>query len=109
MTDPTHFAALLATITVWQAKQSNLTPMRPYELVRLFDTPLSQITTVLEVLGWTKKFHRGWENGRRYRRVFWCPNGITLYRRLRGRPSLNSLINSGLTTQCQDIYRKGNI
>lgn len=92
MTDPACFAELMTTITVWKAKQTNLVPMRPHELVKLFDTPLSYITPVLEILGWSRTVHRGWINGRRYRHVFWLPKGIELYRRPRGRPSLQSMI-----------------
>ena len=92
MTDPARIAELLARFTVWQAQQSVLKPMRPHELVKLFDAPLSYITPVLEILGWTRTAHRGWANGRRYRRVYWCPRGITLRRRPRGRPSLISLL-----------------
>ena len=92
MTDPARIAELLARVTVWQAQQSVLKPMRPHELVKLFDAPLSYITPVLEILGWTRTAHRGWANGRRYRRVYWCPRGITLRRRPRGRPSLISLL-----------------
>lgn len=94
MTDPERLAALLSRITIWQAQQSDLKPVRPDELVKLFDAPLSYITTVLELLGWTHTKHRGWANGRRYRRVFWLPKGVTLFRRPRGRPSLLSLITA---------------
>lgn len=92
MTNPDQFAALLARITLWQAQQSSLEPMRPHELVKMFNSPLSHITPVLEVLGWSRQVHRGWLNGHRYRRVFWCPKGITLYRRARGRPSILSIL-----------------
>lgn len=92
MTDPTLLAELLARMTIWQAQQSVLKPMRPHELVKQFDAPLPYITPVLELLGWTRTVHRGWIHGRRYRRVFWCPKGVSLYRRPRGRPSLLSLL-----------------
>ncbi len=92
MTDPARLADLLTRVTVWQAQQSSLKPMRPHELVKLFDAPLYYITPVLEILGWSRKVHRGWNQGRRYRRVFWCPKGITLYRRPRGRPSILSMM-----------------
>lgn len=92
MTDPARLAALLSRVTIWQAQQSDLKPLRPHELVKLFDAPLSYIAPVLELLGWTRTAHRGWANGRRYRRVFWCPKGITLRRRPRGRPSLVSML-----------------
>lgn len=92
MTDPARLAALLSRVTIWQAQQSDLKPMRPHELVKQFDAPLSYITPVLEMMGWTRTAHRGWIQGRRYRRVFWCPKGVTLHRRPRGRPSLISLL-----------------
>lgn len=92
MNNSHRIAELLALITVWQAQQPQLKPMRPHELVKLFDAPLSQITPVLEILGWTRTVYRGWAHGRRYRRVFWCPKGVTLFRRPRGRPSLVSLL-----------------
>lgn len=92
MNNPHRIAELLARVTVWQAQQPQLKPMRPHELVKLFDAPLSYITPVLEILGWSRTVHRGWINGRRYRRVFWCPKGITLHRRPRGRPPLVSLL-----------------
>lgn len=92
MTDPARIAELLSRMIIWQAQRSDLKPMRCHELVKLFDAPLSHITAVLEMLGWHRVEHRGWANGRRYRRVFWCPKGITLRRRPRGRPSLVSLL-----------------
>lgn len=92
MTDPTRFAELLSRATIWQAQHPQPTPMRCHELVKQFDAPLSHITPVLEILGWLRVAHRGWANGRRYRRVYWCPKGITLRRRARGRPSLLSLL-----------------
>lgn len=92
MTDPHRISELLAFITVWQAQQPQLKPMRPHELVKELDAPLTYITTCLEILGWHRVEHRGWVHGRRYRRVFWCPKGVTLYRRPRGRPSLVSLL-----------------
>lgn len=92
MTDPHRIAELLARVTVWQAQQPQLEPMRPHELVKQFDAPLSYITPCLEILGWSRVVHRGWIKGRRYRRVFWLPKGATLYRRPRGRPSLVSLL-----------------
>lgn len=92
MTDPARLAELLTRVTIWQAQQSQLRPMRPHELVKQFDAPLSYITPVLEILNWTRTVHRGWLHGRRYRRVFWCPKNITLYRRPRGRPSLLSIL-----------------
>lgn len=98
MTDPARLAALLSRITIWQAQQSDLKPMRPHELVKLFDAPLSYIAPVLELLGWTRTAHRGWANGRRYLRVFWLPKGVKLYRRARGRPSLTSLLSAQLHT-----------
>lgn len=94
MTDLARLAALLSRVTIWQAQQSDLKPMRPHELVKLFDAPLSYIAPVLEMLGWHRVEHRGWANGRRYRRVFWLPKGVTLHRRPRGRPSLLSLITA---------------
>lgn len=97
MTDPHRVAELLARVTVWQAQQPQLKPMRPHELVKLFDEPLSQITPVLEILGWTRTVYRGWAHGRRYRRVFWLPKGISLFSRPRGRPSLQSLLYPILT------------
>ena len=92
MTDPACLAALLSRVTIWQAQQSDLKPMRPHELVKLFDASLSYITPVLEMLGWQRVEHRGWVNGRRYRRVFWCPKSVTPHRRRRGRPSLVSML-----------------
>lgn len=92
MTDAAHLAELLSRITIWQAQQSILKPMRPHELVKQFDAPLPYITPALELLGWTRTVHRGWIHGRRYRRVFWCPKEVSLYRRPRGRPSLLSLL-----------------
>ena len=92
MADPHRIAELLALITIWQAQQPQLKPMRPHELVEQFNAPLSFITPCLEILGWHRMEHRGWANGRRYRRVFWCPKGVTLYRRPRGRPSLVSML-----------------
>ena len=97
MNNPQRIAELLARVTVWQAQQLQLKPMRPHELVKLFDATLSNITPVLEILGWSRTVHRGWVNGRRYRRVFWLPKGIALYRRTRGRPSLHSLLYPILT------------
>ena len=92
MTDAARLAELLSRMTIWQAQQSVLKPMRPHDLVQQFDAPLPYITSVLELLGWTRTVHRGWIHGRRYRRVFWLPKGVTLYRRPRGRPSLLSLL-----------------
>lgn len=103
MTDPNRLAELMATINVWQANQPNLNPMRPHELVKLFDTPLTQITTALEVLGWSRTVHRGWVHGRRYRRVFWCPKGVMLYKRRRGRPSIHSTISLGATNMNKSL------
>ena len=94
MIDPARLAALLSRITIWQAQLSDLNLLRPHELVKQFDAPLSYINPVLEMLGWHRVEHRGWANGRRYRRVFWLPKGVTLYRRPRGRPSLLSLITA---------------
>ena len=90
MTDPYKSAQILAAAMIWQAQQKNLKPMRPHELVKTFDAPLPHITPVLEILGWTRTVHRGWNYGRRYRRVFWCPKGISLYSAPRGRPALLS-------------------
>lgn len=92
MTDPARLAAMLSRVTIWQAQQSDLKPMRPHELVKQFDASLPYITPVLEMLGWNRVEHRGWANGRRYRRVLWLPKGVTLYRRPQGRPSLISLL-----------------
>lgn len=92
MIDPQRIAEILARITVWQAQQPKLKPMRPHELVKELYAPLTYITPCLEILGWKRVEHRGWANGRRYRRVFWCPKGVTPYRRPRGRPSLVSLL-----------------
>lgn len=94
MIDPYRIAELLAIITVWQAQQPQLKPMRPHELLKQFDAPLPDITPVLEILGWSRTVHRGWTKGRRYRRVFWLPKGVALYKRPRGRPSLQSLIST---------------
>jgi hypothetical protein len=96
MLDPISMAELISRATIWQAQQSSLKPMRPHELVTELDAALTHITPVLEILGWTRTVHRGWLHGRRYRRVYWCPKGMTLYRRPRGRPSLlSTLFNSG--------------
>lgn len=92
MIDLSPMAELLTRITVWKEQQSSLKPMRPHELVKLFDAPLSYITPLLEILGWYRTVHRGWNHGRRYRRVFWLPKGITLYRSARGRPSILSMM-----------------
>lgn len=92
MNNPARLADLLAHVTLWQSQESVSQPMRCHELVKLFDAPLSYITPVLEMLGWHRVEHRGWANGRRYRRVYWCPKGVTLRRRPRGRPSLLSLL-----------------
>lgn len=90
MIDLIRMSELISRVTVWQAQQSNPKPMRPHELVKALDAPLPHITPVLEILGWSRTVHRGWINGRRYRRVFWCPKGVILYRTTRGRPSILS-------------------
>lgn len=91
MTDPYKSAQILSAVIVWQAQQVNLKPMRPHEFVKTFNASLPHITPVLEILGWTRTVLRGWNYGRRYRRVFWCPKGVSLYRAPRGRPTNLSL------------------
>lgn len=99
MTNPDQFAELLARATVWQTQQTRQKPMRPHELVQIFKSPLPHITPVLEILGWTRTVHRGWTKGRRYRRIFWCPKGVTLHSRPRGRPSILTILYPNHITQ----------
>lgn len=87
---PISMSELITRATAWQSKQKTLKPMRPHELVNELEATLPHITPVLEMLGWNRTVHRGWIHGRRYRRVFWLPKGVSLYRRPRGRPSILS-------------------
>ncbi len=102
MLDSFSIAELISRVTVWQGQQTTLKPMRPHELVQTFNSPLPHLAPVLEILGWTRTVHRGWNHGRRYRRVFWQPKGVRLHRRPRGRPSILSMLYPPQPIEVQD-------